>query len=65
MLVSPSSTWTKGLSEPIRHKLAGVVEPDFPRKKGRHDLKECQAMIWTYRNEPDLWLPLETYLESL
>jgi hypothetical protein len=63
--VAPSSTWTKGLSEPIRHKLAGVIEPIFPRKKGRHDLKECQAMIWTYRNEPELWLPLEQYLETL
>lgn len=65
ILVSPSSTWTKGLREPVRHKLAGVVEPKFPRAKGRHDLKECQAMIWTYRQEPDLWQPLETYLESL
>lgn len=65
VLVSPSSTWTKSLSEPIRHKLAGVIEPKFPRAKGRHDLKECQAMIWTYRNEPDLWQPLESYLESL
>lgn len=65
VLVSPSSTWTKGLPETVRHRLAGVIEPKFPRAKGRHDLKECQAMIWTYRQEPELWQPLETYLESL
>lgn len=65
VLVAPSSVWTKGLPEQVRHKLAGVIEPNFSRAKGRHDLKECQAMIWTYRNEPELWKPLAQYLEEL
>lgn len=65
VLVSPSSTWTNGLPEKVRHTLVGAVEPVFPRAKGRHDLKDCQAMIWTYRQEPDRWCSLEDFLEML
>jgi hypothetical protein len=58
MLVSPSSTWTKGYDVKTRHKLAGVVGKN-------KDIRECQCMIWMYRNNPAAWKPLDTYLEEL
>ena len=57
-LVSPSSRWTMGYPEKIRHTLAGVTAPN-------HDLKECQAMIWFYLQHPERWREHEEYFTDL
>lgn len=64
-LIASSATWTKGLKEEIRHKLANVVDPVGLPVKSRHDLRECQAMIWTYQQEPSRWVTLDKYLDEL
>lgn len=58
LLVAPSSKWTKGYDVKTRHKLAQVT--------GRNkDIRECLAMIWFYRQNPTVWIPLPKYLEEL
>jgi hypothetical protein len=58
VLVAPSDKWTMGYEIAQRHKLA---KADATNK----DLRECQAMIWSHRNNPKLWTPLTSYLENL
>lgn len=59
LLVAPSNIWTKGLPLAVRHKLAGADQ------KLNKDLRECQAMLWSYSVEPALWKPFDEYLRKL
>jgi hypothetical protein len=58
VLVSPSSTWTSGYPIEARHKLA---KADYPQK----DIRECQAMVWSYRLNPKSWTTLGDFLARL
>lgn len=64
VLVAPSSAWTCGYSEEVRHKMAGVV-PLAKTKAQNHDLNECQAMAWFYRERPNKWTPPDIYFGDL
>lgn len=57
-LVSPSNVWTRGYDLKTRHLIAKCKQP-------KKDLRECEAMIWFYKQEPTLWQPLPAYLSSL
>lgn len=58
LYVAPSNVWTRGYSREARHKLA---KADATQK----DLRECQAMIWSYQTTPSLWVLLDDYLAQL
>ena len=58
MLVAPSNVWTRGYDLKTRHKLAGCRQP-------KKDLRECEAMLWFYKQRPNDWVPLRDYLASL
>jgi hypothetical protein len=58
MLVAPSDRWTKGFEVKTRHAMAKATAKN-------KDLRECQAMIWSYKHHPDCWLPMAYYLESI
>ncbi len=58
LLVSPSSKWTLGYDVKVRHKMA---KADASTK----DLRECQAMIWSYGHSPALWQRYPEYLTAL
>jgi len=58
LLVAPSSTWTKGHPLAVRHAVAGC-------KAKNKDLRECEAMIWFYKQEPHRWVTLRTFLAGL
>lgn len=64
VLCAPSSTWTQGYQEESRHFLAGVTRLGRTKDQN-HNLNECQAMIWFYRNSPDNWLPFSDYFSQL
>lgn len=57
-LVSPSNKWTKGFPLDVRHRMARATNK-------RKDLRECEAMIWFYRQAPSLWVPINDYLTAL
>jgi hypothetical protein len=57
-LVSPSSDWTHGYELAVRHKLAKATAK-------QKDLRECEAMIWSYRVKPTAWRPLPQFLAEL
>lgn len=58
VLVAPSSAWTCGYPELIRHSLAGISE-------GSHDIRECKAMLFFHATNPAKWIPFTDYFESL
>jgi hypothetical protein len=58
ILVAPSNVWTKGHDLKTRHMIAGCKQP-------KKDLREAEAMIWFYRKDPSVWLPLPQYLQTL
>lgn len=58
LLVAPSSIWTQGHEEKVRHRLYGVTAPN-------HDLRECQAMARSYLRQPKLWVPVADYVRDL
>lgn len=64
--VSPSSTWTKGFPELVRHKMSGADQLFTDRnKEDAHNLRECLAMIWFYRKNPDNWVSVPEFLRDL
>lgn len=64
--VAPSSVWTKGFSEPVRQKMAKVLDT-YPgtKKPIGHDMRECQAMLWFRSYEPQKWVPLASFIDAL
>lgn len=58
LLVAPSNVWTKGYPLGIRHEV-------YNCKHKQKDLRECEAMIGSYKAQPSLWVPYLSYLESL
>lgn len=58
VLVSPSNVWTRGYDLKTRHALAKCKQP-------KKDLRECEAMLWFYRQRPQDWKPLPEYLATL
>jgi hypothetical protein len=58
VLVSPSSTWTRGYDVKTRHEIANA-------KAKNKDLRECQAMIHFFGTNPKDWVGLPTYLDEL
>ncbi len=57
-LVAPSSAWTKGYEEKARHALAKADAKN-------HDLRECQAMIWSFGVNRKAWVPYRQYLDEI
>jgi hypothetical protein len=57
-LVAPSHAWTHGHPLKIRHEVAKCKQP-------QKDLRECEAMIFYYKQDPSKWIPLAKYLEAL
>lgn len=64
VLVSPSSVWTRSLSEPVRHKLAGA-DYRARTKDQTHNVRECQTMAWFFRHHPEDWVPWEDFLRRV
>jgi len=58
VLVAPSNVWTRGYDLKTRHQIAGCTQP-------KKDLRECEAMIWFYKQRPTDWRPLAEYLAAL
>lgn len=58
VLVAPSHVWTHGHSLDVRHGVAGC-------KQKQKDLRECEAMIYYYKQDPSKWKPLPVYLGAL
>lgn len=59
VLVAPSSLWTLGYEEAVRHAMACVTGED------NHDLRETRAMIFFYKHSPSKWVPFESYFQNL
>lgn len=57
-LVAPSNIWTKGYDLKTRHLIAKCKQP-------KKDLRDCEAMIFMYQQEPKSWVPLDHYLTRL
>lgn len=63
---SPSSTWTKGYPEAARHRMSGADQFFADRNKDdQHNLRECLAMIWFYKQTPDNWTTVHEFLRAL
>lgn len=58
VLVCPSNVWTKGYDLKTRHLIAKCVQP-------KKDLREAEAMIYFYKQDPEPWLPLHEYLARI
>lgn len=58
VLVAPSSAWTRGFDLFTRHRMAGCTQK-------QKDLRECEAMIWFYKQHPWAWKSLGEYLEMI
>ena len=58
LLVCPSNVWTKGYDLKTRHLIAKCVQP-------KKDLREAEAMIYFYKQDPKPWLPLHEYLARI
>lgn len=59
ILVSPSNKWTLGHAEKMRDVIADCVGED------NHDIRACRAMLHYHRTNPDKWVPIRTYYDSL
>ena len=64
VFVASSAQWTNGLTEPVRHQLANVNNLG-KTKRDKHDLNDCEAMIWSYKRDPSRWSNIATYLDNL
>ncbi len=58
VFVAPSHVWTHGHALDVRHQVAKCVQK-------QKDLRECEAMIFYYKQDPSKWVPLSKYLEDL
>ena len=58
LLVAPSSAWTLGYKEEIRHRIAGITGDN-------HDIRECRCMQYFYGTNPEKWTTFEKYFGSL
>ncbi len=58
LLVSPSHRWTKGYNVKLRHLAARA-------QSGQKDLRECETMIWMYRQAPEDWVPYAEHLKRI
>lgn len=65
VLYAPSNVWTNGYNEEARHAIAAVSGISEFNKRDRHDLGECQAMLYFYNERPDQWKPFHQYMEEL
>jgi hypothetical protein len=59
VLVSPSNKWTLGHPEKMRDTISGCAGED------NHDIRACRAMLHYHRTNPDKWVPIRTYYDSL
>jgi hypothetical protein len=57
--VSPANLWTLGHPEALRNVIANCEGED------NHDIRACRAMLKYYSTNPDRWVPLRTYFDSL
>jgi len=58
VLVAPSHVWTKGHALKLRHEIAGC-------KQKQKDLRECEAMMFYHKANPENWVPLHQYMKDL
>jgi hypothetical protein len=59
VLVSPSNRWTLGHPEKMRDMVSGCAGED------NHDIRACRAMLCYYKTNPDRWVPIRSYYDSL
>src|SRR5271157_3004375 len=59
ILVSPADRWTLGHPEKVRDVITGCAGED------NHDIRACRAMLKYHFTNPDRWVPLSTYYDSL
>jgi hypothetical protein len=59
ILVSPANKWTLGHPEEIRDVVSGCAGED------NHDIRACRAMLHYHRTNPDKWVPIRAYYDSL
>jgi hypothetical protein len=59
ILVSPANKWTLGHPEKVRDTIANCVKED------NHDIRACRAMLHYHRTNPDKWVPIRSYYDSL
>lgn len=57
LLVAPSSAWTLGYPEKLRHATAQVTGDN-------HDIREVRCMQFFYRQNPDKWVPFDSYFNG-
>lgn len=57
-LVAPSSAWSRGYPEKVRHAMAQV-------KGDNHDIRECRAMLWFHTAYPQAWVPFDQFISKL
>ena len=57
LLVSPSSSWTLGHEEPIRHAIADVTGDN-------HDIREARCMQFFYLRNPEKWVSFDAYFNG-
>ena len=58
LFVAPSHKWTKGYSLGVRHAMAGAT-------LAKKDLRECEAMLWFYKQTPSDWVTFPEFLANL
>lgn len=56
-LVAPSSMWSMGYPEDVRHAMADVTGDN-------HDIREARCMQFFYLKCPTKWVPFQTYFTS-
>jgi len=59
ILVSPSNKWTLGHKEKMRDVIAGCEGQD------NHDIRACRAMLHYHKTNPDRWVSIRSYYDSL
>lgn len=58
LLVATSDKWTKGYELHVRHTVAKC-------RASSKDVREAEAMIFFYKNDPGKWQTIDQYMEAL
>ena len=59
VIVSPSNKWTLGHPQKIREIASGCAGED------NHDIRACRSMLFYHGTNPEQWVPIRKYYESL
>jgi hypothetical protein len=58
LLVATSDRWTKGHELHVRHAVAKC-------RASSKDVREAEAMVFYYKNDPSRWQTVDQYMEAL